>query len=59
MCQRHGVEVGLSPELVRAGQGDIDDDVLLVSFHDMAAVAGVCVAGGRQEVEVSVGGRRG
>jgi hypothetical protein len=44
MCQRHGVEVGLSPELVRAGQGDIDDDVLLVSFHDMAEVAGVDVA---------------
>jgi hypothetical protein len=44
MCQRHGVEVGLSPERVQADQGGIDDDVLLVSFHDMVRVAGVDVA---------------
>jgi len=38
---------GIEPALwVRADQGGIGDDVLLVSFHDMAAVAGVGVAGG-------------
>ena len=30
---------------MRADQGGIGDDVLLVSFHDMAMVAGVGVAG--------------
>ena len=38
---------GMKPwERMRADQGGIGDDVLLVSFHDMAAVAGVDVAGG-------------
>ena len=31
---------------MRAGQGGIGDDVLLVSFHDMAVEAGEGVAGG-------------